>query len=93
MTPDQSESIERYGDPATVAGASALRRLRDPRVGADHQNRGRYGIYFYDSAGDCVRSVGGFPSVKAAAGAVDLVIAETVIEEALQARDESEHDA
>lgn len=80
------QSGSRDSDPATVAGATVLRRLRDARVGADYQNPGKYGIYFYD-AGEIVRSVGGFASVREAAEAVDLVIAETVLEEADQARD------
>lgn len=75
----------RFREPATIAAAAILRRLRDPRVGGDHQNPGKYGIYFCDE-GEIVRSVGGFASVKDASDAVDLVIAETVLEAAYEER-------
>lgn len=77
-----------WSDPGTVAGAAVLARLRNAKVGADGQNPGKYEICFLDPDGGCERSVGGFDSVKEASDTVDLVIAETVIEEALQAMDE-----
>lgn len=76
---------ERWGDPGTQAGAAALDRLRDARIGADRQNPGQYAVYFYDRDDNEVRSCGRFATVKDASRAVALIQAETCIEAAQEA--------
>lgn len=76
----------RWTDPATVAGAEALRRLGLAQVGADRQNPGMYAVYFYEDAFGAaeIRSVGGFESIRAAADATSLILAEAVLEAAAE---------
>lgn len=87
---EREQQVARWHARATVAGAAVLRRHRNVKVGGDHQNPGKYGMYFFDDDGQCIRSIGGFNSIGQADEAVEFVIAETVIEEALQALDEEE---
>ena len=66
-------------DDKAQAGAGALDRLRDARVGADRDGDG-YAVYFYDDNETEVFVVGGFASSREASDAVPVIRARAVLD-------------